>query len=101
MSLMSRRQWLAATLSLPVLPLHAQPAEPIRLALIEGLSGPFGNAGEAVFRNLLWATERINAQALALGIERPKLRNQQAITNQNTLIYALINLRALRRLADN
>jgi branched-chain amino acid transport system substrate-binding protein len=33
---------------------------PIRLALIEGLSGPFANAGEAVFRNLLWATERIN-----------------------------------------
>lgn len=44
------------------------------------------------------ATERINAQAVALGIERPHLRNQQAITNQNTLIYALINLRALRRL---
>jgi branched-chain amino acid transport system substrate-binding protein len=38
---------------------HATP-DPIRLALIEGLSGPFGNAGEAVFRNLLWATERIN-----------------------------------------
>ena len=39
----------------------AQPApEPIRLAFIEGLSGPFGNAGEAVFRNLLLATERIN-----------------------------------------
>jgi branched-chain amino acid transport system substrate-binding protein len=37
-----------------------QPREPIRLALIEGLSGPFANAGEAVFRNLLWATERIN-----------------------------------------
>ena len=43
------------------------------------------------------ATERINAQAVALGIERPKLRNQQAITNQNTLIYVLINLRALHR----
>ena len=34
--------------------------EPIRLALVEGLSGPFANAGEAVFRNLLLATERIN-----------------------------------------
>lgn len=34
--------------------------EPIRLALIEGLSGAFGNAGEAVWRNLLWATERVN-----------------------------------------
>lgn len=44
------------------------------------------------------ATERINAQAEALGIERPKLRNQQAITNQNTLIYVLINLRTLHRI---
>jgi len=44
------------------------------------------------------ATERVNSQAKALGIERPKLRNQQAITNQNTLIYVLINLRAYHRL---
>ena len=44
------------------------------------------------------ATERVNSQALALGIERPKLRNQQAISNQNTLIYVLINLRACHRL---
>ncbi|MBO0990829.1 branched-chain amino acid ABC transporter substrate-binding protein [Delftia sp. SD018] len=36
--------------------------EPIRLALIESLSGPFANTGEAVFRNLLWATERVNAR---------------------------------------
>jgi hypothetical protein len=43
------------------------------------------------------ATERINAQATALGIERPKLRNGAAITNLNTLIYVLINLRALQR----
>jgi hypothetical protein len=43
------------------------------------------------------ATERINSQAVALGIERPKLRNRQAITNQNSLIYILINLRALHR----
>jgi hypothetical protein len=43
------------------------------------------------------ATERINALAKELGIERPKLRNQQAIANQNTLIYVLLNLRALQR----
>jgi branched-chain amino acid transport system substrate-binding protein len=40
---------------------RAQPvAPPLRIALIEGLSGAFANAGEAVFRNLLWATERVN-----------------------------------------
>ena len=35
---------------------------PVRIALIESLSGPFANAGEAVFRNLVWATERVNAR---------------------------------------
>lgn len=44
------------------------------------------------------AVERIFSQAVALGIERPKLRNRQAITNLNTLIYVLINLRAMQRL---
>ena len=43
------------------------------------------------------ATERINSQAKELGIERPRLRNGRAIANQNTLIYVLINLRALQR----
>ncbi|WP_295987279.1 branched-chain amino acid ABC transporter substrate-binding protein [uncultured Variovorax sp.] len=38
------------------------PPAPIRLALIESMSGPFANTGEAVFRNLLWAVERVNAR---------------------------------------
>ena len=46
------------------------------------------------------ATERINSQATELGIERPKLRNGLAITNQSTLIYVLINLRAFHRIRD-
>jgi hypothetical protein len=44
------------------------------------------------------ATERINSQAVELGIERPRLRNGQAIARLNTLIYVLINLRALQRI---
>lgn len=40
----------------------AQAAEPIRLGMIEGLSGPFANAGEAVARNIQWAVERVNAR---------------------------------------
>jgi len=44
------------------------------------------------------AVERINSQAVALGIERPHLRNRAAIANQNTLIYLLINLRLLQRI---
>ncbi|PKN89528.1 MAG: hypothetical protein CVU45_07175 [Chloroflexi bacterium HGW-Chloroflexi-7] len=46
------------------------------------------------------AVERINSQAVALGIERPHLRNGRAIANQNTLIYVLINLRFLQRLRE-
>jgi hypothetical protein len=46
------------------------------------------------------ATERINSQAVALGIERPYLRNGAAIANQNTLIYILINLRMLKRIRN-
>ena len=61
---------LALPLALGLALAHAQPKppEPIRLALIEGLSGPFANAGEAVFRNLLWATERVNARG---GVKLP------------------------------
>lgn len=44
------------------------------------------------------AVERINSQAVALGIERPQLRNGHAIANQNTLLYILINLRFWQRL---
>jgi hypothetical protein len=44
------------------------------------------------------ATERINSQAAARGIERPKLRNGASIANHNTLIYVLINLHALQRI---
>jgi branched-chain amino acid transport system substrate-binding protein len=46
---------------------------PIKIALIEALSGAFANTGEAVFRNLVWATERVNARGgvlLASGITR-------------------------------
>lgn len=39
-------------------PALAQP--PIRVAMVEGMSGPFANAGEAVRRNLEWAIERVN-----------------------------------------
>lgn len=46
------------------------------------------------------AVERINSQAYALGIERPNLRNGSAITNLNTLICTLINLRLFHRLCQ-
>lgn len=53
---------LVAALSLFVMAPARAATEPIPIALIEGLSGPFGNAGEAVYRNLLMAVERVNAR---------------------------------------
>ena len=75
----SRRRGLAALgaalLSVAAVPLalaqsapSAPRGEPIRIAMIEGLSGPFANTGEAVYRNLLWAAERVNARG---GVKLP------------------------------
>jgi branched-chain amino acid transport system substrate-binding protein len=58
----------AAALSLFVMAPAQAAAEAIPIALIEGLSGPFANAGEAVHRNLLLAVERINARG---GVKLP------------------------------
>ncbi|WKB52665.1 branched-chain amino acid ABC transporter substrate-binding protein [Eleftheria terrae] len=44
------------------------PAPTIKLALVEGLSGSFANAGEAVHRNIAWAVERVNARG---GVKLP------------------------------
>ncbi|HSV77677.1 MAG TPA: branched-chain amino acid ABC transporter substrate-binding protein [Ramlibacter sp.] len=58
-----RRHLLKSAVAAAFLPVlaHAQGAgAPVRLALIEGLSGANANGGEAVFRNLAWAVERVN-----------------------------------------
>jgi branched-chain amino acid transport system substrate-binding protein len=59
----------ACGLILAVCSTTAQAAgEPVRIAMIEGLSGSFANAGEAVHRNLLLAVERVNARG---GVQLP------------------------------
>lgn len=50
-----------------------------------------------VIYNQRTACERINSQAQALGIERPKVRNGYSVRNLNTLIYLIINVRALQK----
>lgn len=64
MYIFSRRalNLLALALLAPTLAWAQPTPAPIKLAMIEGLSGPFGNTGEAVFRNLVWAVERVNAR---------------------------------------
>lgn len=41
--------------------------------------------------------ERINSQAKELGIEHPKVHNGRSVANLNTVIYLVINVRALQR----
>ncbi len=63
---------------------------PVKIAMIEGLSGAFANTGEAVFRNLVWAVERVNARggvrtaqgARLLQLERydSKGQNEEALS---------------------
>jgi branched-chain amino acid transport system substrate-binding protein len=67
----SRRSvcWALAALTVFAMPVQAQSPAPLKLALIEGLSGPFGNTGEAVVRNIAWAVERVNARG---GIKTPQ-----------------------------
>jgi hypothetical protein len=50
-----------------------------------------------VVYNQRTACERINSQAQALGIERPKVRNIRSVRNLNTLIYLVMNARALAK----
>ncbi len=57
-----RRAVMALACAAAVFPAFSQTPAPLRLALIEGLSGPFANTGEAVVRNIAWAVERVNAR---------------------------------------
>ncbi len=72
-------------------------AKPVKLALIESLSGPFANTGEAVFRNIFWAIERVNARGgvrlpAAAGGARPLALERYDSKGQNE--EALSALRA-------
>jgi Transposase DDE domain len=51
---------------------------------------------KAIYRQRT-SPERINSQALALGIERPKVRKSRSVENLNTLTYLVINAKALQR----
>ena len=60
--------WAAQPAVHAAAPAAAPNGAPITLALVESLSGPFANTGEAVFRNVLMAVERVNARG---GVQLP------------------------------
>jgi branched-chain amino acid transport system substrate-binding protein len=67
---------------------------PIQLALIEGMSGPFANAGAAVERNLRFGVEQVNAQGgvqLADGAHALEL---VVLDSKGSTEEALVQLRA-------
>lgn len=104
MFILSRWVLKTAVVSLSALPfcsttaLAQAPVPPVKLAMIEGLSGPNANAGEAVFRNLNWAVERVNARGgvklpvghVALSLERfdSKGQNEEALSALRSAIDA-------------
>ncbi len=68
---------------------------PIKIALIEALSGAFANTGEAVFRNLVWATERVNARGgVVLPGNTKRLFEMQRYDSKGQVEEALAMLRA-------
>ena len=70
----------------------------IQLALIEGLSGPFGNTGEAVYRNLQWAVERVNQRG---GMRLPQGARKLAITRYDSKGQTEEALSVLRSAVDD
>jgi branched-chain amino acid transport system substrate-binding protein len=64
------------TTILPAMPAAAATPMPINIGMIEGMSGPFANAGEAVQRNLTYAIERVNARG---GVRLPDGRHPLAL----------------------
>src|SRR4051812_17212685 len=72
-------------------------AEPIRIGMIDGLSGPFANAGEAVVRNLQFAIERINARG---GVKLPDGRHPLALLTFDNKQGVEESLIAFRQLTD-
>lgn len=87
------RGWLGGLLLAAAAGASAQ--EPIRLGMIDGLSGPFANAGEAVARNLRLAIERINARGGVKTAEGVRPLELVTFDSKGNVDESLIQLRAL------
>lgn len=70
---------------------------PIRLAMIEGMSGPFANAGDAVQRNVQFAIEVVNARGGVRLKDGRHLLELSVFDNKQTIDESLI---ALRQVTD-
>lgn len=91
---MVRKGWLGACL-LALAAGVASAQEPIRLGMIDGLSGPFANAGEAVVRNLRLAIDRINARGGVRTAEGRRPLELITFDSKGNVDESLIQFRAL------
>jgi branched-chain amino acid transport system substrate-binding protein len=71
---------------------HGLPA--IQLAMIEGLSGGNANGGEAVFRNLVWAVERVNQRGGVATTQGLRLLQMERYDSKGQIEEALSALRS-------
>jgi branched-chain amino acid transport system substrate-binding protein len=69
--------------------------EPIRLGVVEGLSGPFANAGEAVVRNLRIAVDRVNARGGVKTAEGQRPMELVLFDSKGAVDESLIQFRGL------
>ncbi|WP_454763438.1 branched-chain amino acid ABC transporter substrate-binding protein [Cupriavidus campinensis] len=91
------RAGLAAALLCMAATGHAQgqAGTPIRVGMIEGLSGPFANAGEAVVRNLRIAIDRINARGGVKTAEGARPLELVTFDSKGNVDESLIQFRSL------
>jgi branched-chain amino acid transport system substrate-binding protein len=85
----------ATTATTAVLAAGPAAGEPIRIGMVEGMSGSFANAGEAVARNLRLAIENVNARG---GVRLPDGRHPLALAvfdNKQGVEESLIEFRRL------
>jgi branched-chain amino acid transport system substrate-binding protein len=89
---------LAASLLVPAAAWAQAPLPPVKLAMIEGLSGGNANGGEAVFRNLVWAVERVNERG---GVRLPGGARRLALDRYDSKGQIEEALSALRSAIDD
>jgi branched-chain amino acid transport system substrate-binding protein len=89
-----RRAVLGLACAAAIFPAFSQSLATVRLALIEGLSGPFANTGEAVVRNIAWAVERVNARGGVKTAQGMRLLELQRYDSKGQNEEALSALRA-------
>ncbi|MBH1963767.1 MAG: branched-chain amino acid ABC transporter substrate-binding protein [Comamonadaceae bacterium] len=92
------RQSALALLAAAPFAAWAQVSGPIKLAMIESTSGPFANTGEAVYRNIAWAVERVNGRG---GVATSTGQRQLALERYDNKGQVEESLSALRAAIDS